>query len=108
MKWLARLLAIAALMLMVLFFFTNPQQLDRVWLWMIGFAGHFILLLQKGYKLLVGGLQAEEKTDQSDPLLSFLPSLATNNEKASIEEIERRLLRIENYLKTGGSGPNRF
>ena len=101
MKWLARLLGIAVLALMVLFFLTNPEQLDKVWLWIIGFAGHFILLIQKGYKLLVGTLPDKEKTGTADPS-PFLFSAIENNKNAPIEKIEARLLQIENYLKTAG------
>jgi len=72
--------------------------LDKVWLWIIGFAGHVILLIQKGYRMLVDAFPNNKQTGNNDPASVLFPAVE-NNKKASLQDIEARLLRIENHLK---------
>ncbi len=98
MKWLARLLGIAVLALLVWIFVTSPELLDKVWLWAIGFAGHFVLLIQKGYELMVRSFQDRNNEDKA----KALPQLWTHGKKdlkTSIEQIEARLLKVESQIK---------
>ena len=54
MKRLMALVLVAAVTVLVLLFFSNPQLLDKLWLWMVGLAGYILILLERGFKSLSG------------------------------------------------------
>ncbi|WP_339925101.1 DUF5675 family protein [uncultured Cyclobacterium sp.] len=44
------LLVLAVLILAALFLYSNPEVLEKIWLWMIGFIGYLAILFRKGYE----------------------------------------------------------
>lgn len=87
---------VAGVTVLLLLFFTNPELLDKVWLWMVGLAGYIIILLEKGLKSLSTLFEARETqlTQRS------LPASQNIDEdiQTKIEGIEDRILQIETKL----------
>jgi hypothetical protein len=52
MNKLTGLLVLAAVILTVLFFYSNPDILGDIWLWIVGFIGYLIVLFEKGFQRL--------------------------------------------------------
>ncbi|MFC4871906.1 DUF5675 family protein [Negadavirga shengliensis] len=59
MKRLLGLLAIALIAVLILLLVTNPEILNKVWMWLIGFAGYVYLLIEKGVEALKSPFQAK-------------------------------------------------
>ncbi|WKN33296.1 DUF5675 family protein [Porifericola rhodea] len=59
MTRLAALLLVAFLAIAILLFLTNPELLDKVWLWVIGFIGYIVTLFEKGFGALSKTFQKE-------------------------------------------------
>jgi hypothetical protein len=99
MKRLIALLVVAAFTTVILLFFTYPEVLDKVWLWIIGFIGYIWLLLENGIKAIseVFKTKKEEASDLNNSTL-FSP-ITEKVGVARIEKIEERLLQIEERLK---------
>lgn len=62
MNKLPGLLVLAGVILVVLFFYSNPEVLDKIWLWLVGFIGYLIMLFGKGYDKLKGLFKENEPT----------------------------------------------
>jgi hypothetical protein len=58
MNKLTGLLVLAAVILTVLFFYSNPEILGDIWLWIIGFIGYLVVLFEKGFLKLKELFQA--------------------------------------------------
>ena len=95
------LLVVAVFTTVILLFFTYPEMLDKVWLWIIGFIGYIWLLLENGIKAIsdVFKTKKEETSNLNDSQL--LPSIPEKAGEARIKKIEERLLQIEKRLKRG-------
>lgn len=77
-------------------FFSQPQLLDKIWLWLVGFIGYILLLIRKGAEGL------KDLFSKSPPVASSLPPAAatptspgpippTDNLEEKIKEIEKKL-----------------
>lgn len=94
------LIIVAIITTLLLVFFTNPELLDKVWLWLIGFAGYILVLLENTYKSLTKAFGSKKKTDPAEPVFR-------DNEKmqSQVQAIEARILQIEKKLEhTQGFG----
>jgi hypothetical protein len=87
---------VAGVTVLLLLFFTNPELLDKVWLWMVGLAGYIIILLEKGVKSLSMLFDAKE-TQLSQPPLPASQNI-DEDIQAKIEGIEDRILQLETKL----------
>ncbi len=86
---------------MVLFFFANPLLLEDIWLWIIGFIGYIVLLVEKGFKAVVSSLKPEPKTlpPPTDAPFSF----AHDQLKHKVAELERKLQQEDTERFSTGS-----
>ena len=87
---------VAAVAVLFLLFFTNPELLDKVWLWMVGLAGYILILLEKGLKS-VAGLFEGKNTQPPQP---FGPASRSSYEdlQSKIDKMEGRILQIESRI----------
>ena len=118
MNRLPGLLVLAGVILLVLFFYSNPEVLDKIWLWLVGFIGYLIVLLGKGYEKIKGlfiennpapnpttpkeninhKIKHLKETQASD--LESIKSLIENEDVATIPEA---LITILRYLDDGNT-----
>jgi len=91
MKRLMVLVLLASVAVLILVFITNPELLDKFWLWLIGFAGYIIALLDKGYQSLISFYR--KKMGSTAP--PYAPPIDID---AKLEAFEGRLANIENKL----------
>ena len=102
MKRVVVLFFVAAVTAVLLLFFTNPGLLDNLWLWVIGFFGYIITLLNTGIEKLNGLFKKEGH--QNLPQIvetGSIPSKDTHKH-SPLEEIallKKRIRMIENQLE---------
>ena len=114
MKHLAALLFVALLTTVVLLFFTNPELLQDVWLWIIGFIGHILLLLEKGFQSVAQvvrggprqGSLALLPTDTSTP--AAIPSVAQAPVVPDTALLRQRIAELEQKLSALPPSGNRL
>ncbi|MEX0884691.1 MAG: DUF5675 family protein [Cyclobacteriaceae bacterium] len=95
MNRFAGLLIVALIALLVILFIVNPQYLDKVWMWLVGFIGYIIVLIEKSgtaIRNLFRTKPSENQTDSSSAR-SAAPQVksAPGNSSPNIEEIEKSL-----------------
>ncbi|WKN43031.1 DUF5675 family protein [Tunicatimonas pelagia] len=103
MKHVAALLFVALLTTVILLFLANPTLLEEIWLWIIGFIGYVILLLEKGFKAIVASVNPQSNRTKSLSTVTS-PSLAIDNPLSQrVVELERKLEQEErvNNLASG-------
>jgi hypothetical protein len=61
MKNFAALLVIASVAILVLIFLTNPDLLSKIWLYIIGFIGYVVVLVEKGYQKLAAAFSTKKE-----------------------------------------------
>lgn len=93
MKHFGALLFVALATIVVLLFLANPTLLGEIWLWIIGFIGYIILLVEKGFKAIVGSIKSDPKIHPptSETPLSFSDDQLTRK----VAELERKLQQDE-------------
>lgn len=99
MKRLGVLLVVAIITLLILLFLTHPEWLDKIWIWIIGFIGYILVLIEKGAKILSGALKnnpRQESTSTNNSLQEVPEGMATVSQ---VEMLEKRLTQIENQLQ---------
>ena len=102
MKRVVVLFFVAAITMVALLFFTNPGLLDKVWLWIIGFFGYIIGLVNTGIEKL-SSLFKKEGDRKPFPILETgsIPSKDTDKH-SPLEEIallKKRIRMVENQLE---------
>ncbi|EPR69087.1 DUF5675 family protein [Cyclobacterium qasimii] len=88
------LLVLAVVILAALFLYSNPEVLEKIWLWMIGFIGYLAILFGKGYekiKDLFTTSQTTKEEKNTDQILN--PSIEKFKEafKPDIKKVETLL-----------------
>jgi len=72
MNRLSGLLVLAGVLLAVLFLYSNPEILGKIWLYMVGFIGYLVILFGKGYEkikdLFTNSQTTNEKTNANQIL----------------------------------------
>jgi len=99
MKRITILFFVAVATLVVLLFFTNPGLLDNLWLWIIGFIGYIIALVNTGVEKLNSLFKKEGV--QHPPLKTGTFPRTEANTQPSREEIallKDRIRVLENQL----------
>lgn len=96
------LMLIALIVVLLLLFFTRPELLDKLWIWMVGFIGYVILLLERGFKSLSELFEDRKTPNTPEPPE---PRLPLDDLQSKIGMIEKRVSRIENGLIAGRSLP---
>ena len=97
MKHLAALLFVALISVAILLFLTNPSLLEEIWLWIIGFIGYIVLMLEKGIKAIVSAVSSKpDNTRSPPPPYSTLP---INQLPQRVESLERKLEQEEKERK---------
>lgn len=103
MRKLLALFAVAGFTLVILLFITNPELLDKVWIWAIGFIGYLLLLVEKGIRMVANAFN----TDRAHPVTQgSFPSMLTpafdklekeEQKEKKIPEKEKQLTADEIY-----------
>jgi uncharacterized membrane protein YbhN (UPF0104 family) len=99
MKRLAVLLVVAIFTFLVLLFMTHPEWLDKVWLWVIGFIGYILVLIEKSGKILSEAWK-NKVGQEGSPIKNSLQEVPDGMATVSqVEMLEKRLTQIENQLQ---------
>ncbi len=99
MKRFLALLLIAAIIIAIILFFTNPQLLDGVWLWLIGFAGSIIGLFRNLWESVKGAFDKDEEVVQKvapEPLAKENVALAQT--QVQLKEAELELKKVQSQI----------
>ena len=105
MKRFIALLVVAVFTTVILLFFTYPESLDKVWLWIIGFIGYIWLLLENGVKAISDTFKNREEETSNFKGSQLLPSIPVKEGLTRLDKMEERLLHIEKRLKEDKSSP---
>ncbi|RZS93293.1 DUF5675 family protein [Aquimarina brevivitae] len=96
MKRFFALLLIAALILAVVIFFTNPKLLDKVWLWLIGFAGSIIGFFRNIFDQLKGAFGSKEK---EEPTVDQLTHTHQKEVTSQLKDAEQKLNELKKEIE---------
>ena len=113
----AALSFIALFTVAILLFLTNPEILEEIWLWIIGFIGYILALVEKGFQSVTRLFSRDERkgdihrqeTDKKDktalPLISPENVSATSPKvgQSSGEPLQQKISQLEQQLKAGDS-----
>lgn len=87
--------ALIILAVLAILFFTQPQFLDKIWMWLVGFAGYVALFVRKASDTVKSFFEKPERSkdtiippEKQEPLPSAAPS---GNLEERIREIEEKL-----------------
>lgn len=92
MKKFAALLIIALVAIIILVLLTNPEFFGKAWLFVLGFIGYVVVLIEKGFQKIAGVF-----TGQSDNK-SEVPSQLPDNKNNDAQVIEQKTKEI-NFLQ---------
>ncbi|MDF9800771.1 hypothetical protein OKW21_006034 [Catalinimonas alkaloidigena] len=109
MTRLAALLFIALLTVAILLFLTNPELLEEVWLWIIGFIGYIIALVQKGFQSVKELFKRETVGQDKEKKNINIPPPVVDSTKPSgethpkIDQLQQKIAQLEQQLNAGES-----
>lgn len=96
MKKFAALLIIALVAILVLVIFTNPEVLGKAWLYVLGFIGYVVVLVENGFKKISGAFSGSK-----EKVPDVLPSLPDENKNDSqeTEQKTKEILSLQQKIK---------
>lgn len=106
----AALLFIALFAVAILLFLTNPEILEKVWLWIIGFIGYILALLEKGFqsvsnlfrrdaRIIDAKASNEKNVSAISSSQTHAPQLSTPPSK--VDQLQQKISQLEQQLKAG-------
>ncbi|MEK6479591.1 DUF5675 family protein [Catalinimonas sp. 4WD22] len=104
MTRLAALLFIALLTIAILLFLTNPELLEEVWLWIIGFIGYIIALVQKGFQSVKELFSREPVSQDEEKTNTPTRTSVADSGKIStgihpkIDQLQQKITQLEQQL----------
>lgn len=96
MKKFAALLIIALVAILVLVALTNPEVLGKAWLYVLGFIGYVVVLVENGFKKIAGAFSGS-KEKIPDVLPS--PPIEKSNESKKIEQKTQEISSLQQKIK---------
>lgn len=96
MKKFAALLIVALIAIIVLVLVTNPELFGKAWLYVLGFIGYVVVLIENGFKK-IGGAFTGSKGNK--PEISPLPPVEKNNEAQFIELKNKEIASLQQKIK---------
>ncbi|WP_157492769.1 DUF5675 family protein [Echinicola pacifica] len=95
------LFIIGIVLVMLLVFFTNPDLLSKIWLYLIGFVGYIITLGQKGFSAVKKMFERSPK-----PIESIISPSPKADEPANfeIDHLQSRIRKLESDLALAQQG----
>ena len=82
----------ALLTVALLLFLTNPELLEEIWLWVVGFIGYIVLLLERGFQAVANIVKPKPKvpiaspSDHASPTFQLPPRFAELENKLQQQE----------------------
>lgn len=100
MKRFFALLLIAALIIGIILFFTNPSLLDKVWLWLIGFAGSIIGFFRNIWDQLTGAFKKDDPVPVVQPTaIAVTTEQQVSDSEKKLSELKKEIEKNEAILK---------
>lgn len=96
MKKFAALLVIALIAILVLVILTNPDVLGKAWLYVIGFIGYVLVLVENGYKKIAENFKVTKETKTDD--LPHPPA-SKNHDIFIIEQKTKEIASLQQKIK---------
>jgi hypothetical protein len=96
MKKFAALLIIALVAILVLVILTNPEVLGKAWLYVLGFIGYVVVLVENGFKKIAGAFSGSK--EQIPDVLPSLP-VEKGNDSKEIEQKNQEVLSLQQKIK---------
>lgn len=103
MTRLAALLFIALLTIAILLFLTNPELLEEVWLWIIGFIGYIIALIQKGFESISDLFRRDEKKEKLSVSSTQDKTGLPPATQTKVDQLQQKITQLEQQLNSGES-----
>lgn len=110
MKRLVVLLLVAFVTLGILLFITNPELLEQIWLWIIGFIGYIAAGLRKGFRSLSSWLKGSDDDEETPPSNAAVTPPApvvpsTPQELARLASLQEKIAQLERQLAAEQARP---
>lgn len=96
MKKFAALLIIALVAIIVLVLLTNPEVLGKAWLYVLGFIGYVVVLVQNGFKKIAG---AFTNPPTNKPDVSPQIPIEKNKDDLIIEQKNKEITLLQQKIK---------
>lgn len=103
MKHFAALLLIALFTLAILLFLTNPELLEGVWLWIVGFIGYIIALMEKSFQSVASYFRGDSKEKSIAATKASSEKKSTGiltPEKAAVDPLQQKIAHIEHQFNS--------
>lgn len=101
MKRFVGLFVIALVAIAILLFVTNPSLLEKVWLYIVGFIGYIVVLVEKGFKSVKEAFAKDKTQDMSTDGTSMAQ---LNLDKKQVEKLEQKIRVLEDRLENEKEG----
>lgn len=96
MKKFAALLIIALVAILVLVVLTNPEVLGKAWLYVLGFIGYVVVLVENGFKKIATAFSGSKET-KSENLPS--PPIEESKDSQEIEQKSKEIASLQQKIK---------
>ncbi|WP_194974836.1 DUF5675 family protein [Aquiflexum lacus] len=96
MKKFAAILIIALLAILVLVIFTNPEVLGKAWLYVLGFIGYVVVLVENGFKKIAVAFTGPKENKPDAPQK---PTLDQNHESHEIAQRNKEIALLQQRIK---------
>jgi hypothetical protein len=96
MKKFAALLIIAVVAILVLVIFTNPEVLGKAWLYVLGFIGYVVVLVENGFKKIAVAFTGPKEIKPDKPQD---PPLEKTNDSKEIEQKNQEIALLQQKIK---------
>ncbi|GAB3654152.1 hypothetical protein GCM10028791_24630 [Echinicola sediminis] len=96
MKRFIGLFVIALVAIVILLFVTNPDLLNKVWLYIVGFIGYIVVLLEKGFTSVKEAFKRDKVPPE--PATDVVPA-PVNYQNDQVDSLEEKIRELEGKLE---------
>jgi len=96
MRKFAALLIIASVAILVLVLLTNPEVLGKAWLYVLGFIGYVVVLVENGFKKIASAFLGKKETMPDN---SPLPPVQKNSDQLILEQKSEEIVGLQQRIQ---------
>jgi hypothetical protein len=96
MRKFAALLIIASVAILVLVLLTNPEVLGKAWLYVLGFIGYVVVLVENGFKKIASAFIGKKETMPDN---SPLPPVQKNSDQLILEQKSEEIVGLQQRIQ---------
>lgn len=109
MRKIGALLVIVAIAILILVLITNPQFLNKIWLYLLGFIGYILVLAENGYKRVIQAFQSDTPSERTPVNPGIKIPEPSHTPDSKINQLEEKIQLLEAKLQlNAGMGGNKL